>query len=300
MRKYLLDNIYLHSDSRDPLTININKYYIHTHPVVSMNRSNYKRHNKTASIEFEGSQEDSILYSGGRYGTKYKTRKTKLIEDILIIGSIFTGWNWGLTSRRKYNYYPLQPISNLSQLHISETCEVESHFKSALNRLLDKNWQIQYENGFHLRMLFNQANINHMESRFLSNMIIWEWLYPHEKNPNGATPKDESLDLKKIISYILTKHWPAQYKRQDKNNIFHALRNQLAHSGTLPINRPHKYVDNWMKQIPWDDPNGTDLQSYLKFFNILTQVVVLKTIDINADYLIQSQLNNYLSKGSID
>ncbi|HHF7367743.1 TPA: hypothetical protein ACPSKY_002886 [Legionella bozemanae] len=262
-----------------------------------MNRNNYKKHNKTASIEFEGSQEDSVIYYGGRYGTKYKTRKRKLIEDILIIGSILTGWNWGLTSRRKYNYYPLLPISNLSQLHISETSEVESHFKSALKRLLDKNWQIQYENGFHLRMLFNQANINHMESRFLSNMIIWEWLYPHEKNPNGATPKDESQDLKEIINYILTKHWPAQYKMQNKN-IFHALRNQLAHSGTLPINR--SYAENWMKQIPWEDTNGEDLQSYLKFFNILTQVVVLKTIDINADYLIQPQLDNYLSKGSLD
>ena len=107
MKKYLLDNVYLHSDSREPLSININKYYIHTQPVVSMNRSNNKKHNKTASIEFEGSQEDSVLYYRGRYGTKYKTRKRKLVEDILIIGSILTGWNWGLTSRRKYNYYPL-------------------------------------------------------------------------------------------------------------------------------------------------------------------------------------------------
>lgn len=297
MKKYSLDNVYLDSDSRDPLMINIDKYYIYTQPVVSMSRSNYTRHNKTASIEFEGAQEDSILYYGGRYGTKYKTRKRKLIEDILIIGSILTGWNWGLTSRRKYNYYPLQPISHLSQLY-SEVGEVESHFKSALKRLLDKNWQIQYENGFHLRMLFNQSNINHMESRFLSNMIIWEWLYPHEKNPNGANSEDESQDLKEIINYILTKHWPAQYKRENKNNIFHALRNQLAHSGTLPINR--RYAEDWMKQILWDAPNGRDLQSYLKFFNILTQVVVLKTIDINADYLIQFQLNNYLSKGSLD
>jgi hypothetical protein len=300
MRKYLLDNVYLHSDSIEPLSIELDKYCIHTQPVISLNRSNYKRHNQTAYIEFEGIQQDSILYCGGQYGTKYRTRKRKFVEDILIVGSILTGWNWGLTSRRTYNYYPLLPSSHLVQLHISGKNEIESHFKVALNKILNTKWQIQYQNGFHLRMLFNHANVNTMETRFLSNMIIWEWLYPHEINPNGATPQDESENLKIIIDFILNKYWPNQSNIREQNNIYHALRNQLAHSGNLPIDRPKGYVDSWMKKIPWENSNGIDLQNYLQFFDKLTQVIVLKTLDIDAEYLIQNQLNHFLENGNLN
>lgn len=299
MRKFLLDNVYLFSDSSEQLSIYIDKYCIHTYPAIHMKNSYHKQHHQTSNIEFEGSQRDSILYYSGHFGNKYKPRKRKLIDDILIIGSILMGWNWGLTSRRKLPNYPLLPTSHLTALHISEKDEIESHFNSTLNKLLNKKWQIQYENGYHLRMLFNHANVNLMETRFLSNMIIWEWLYPHEINPNGAKPTDEITDLKKIIDFILGKHWPGQYKRKGKNNIFHALRNQLAHSGKLPIDRPYNYASDWMKQIPWENSNGNDLKHYLEFFDTLTQVIVLKTLDIDADYLIQNQLNCYLSSGRL-
>lgn len=91
MRKFLLDNVYLHSDSREQLSINIDKYCIHTYPVAHMKGSNHKKHNQTAYIEFEGAQQDTILYYGGHFGNKYKPRKRKLIDDILIIGSILMG-----------------------------------------------------------------------------------------------------------------------------------------------------------------------------------------------------------------
>ncbi|TNF69557.1 MAG: hypothetical protein EP298_02300 [Gammaproteobacteria bacterium] len=298
MKKYLLDNVYLHSNSNSTLLIKIDKYCIHTQPIIFMSSSNFKKHHQTAYIEFEGIQQDSILYLDGNYGTRDKLRKRKLVEDILLIGSILTGYNWGLKSRRNYKCYPLQPISRLKELRMENQSVIESHFRQLFEKLFDKNWQVQYENGFHLKMLFNHANIPNTEARFLSNMVIWEWLYPHEKNPKGATPKDESNNLKEIINFILNKYWPNNYQAQN-NNIFHALRNQIAHSGKLPIDRQREYVDDWMREIPWDDSSGINLQTYLRFFDKLTQVIVLKTLGINAEYLLNNQLNKFLENGSL-
>lgn len=143
---------------------------------------------------------------------------------------------------------------------------------------------------FHLRMLINHANIHHCEGRFLLNVTLWEWLYPHIKNPKGATTQDETNNLQEVFNFVLNHFWPKQYKKQNQKNIFHVLRNQIAHSGKVPIDR--SYAEQWMAQLVWDSKNRNDidLKCYLHFFDLLTQVVVLKTLGIDADNLIQRNL----------
>src|ERR1700722_11076947 len=100
-------------------------------------------------------------------------------------------------------------------------------------------------------MLLNHANIINSESRFLSNMVILEWLYPHLKNSHGATSADETKKIHVILDFILEYYWPNKVFKG--NYIFHVLRNQLAHSGKLPINRDGSYVDGWMAELEWED-----------------------------------------------
>jgi len=90
-----------------------------------------------------------------------------------------------------------------------------------------------------------------------------------------------------------------------KNCIFQILRNQLAHSGRLPINR--KAAEDWMKKLPWDEkpqPGLTMVETYLKFFENLTHYVVMLTMGIEMkrfyyDYFFV-QLDGFLSTGKID
>lgn len=171
----------------------------------------------------------------------------------------------------------------------------------AVNKLLNPLWQRQFNDGFHLRMLANNANIFISESRFLNMVTIWEWLYPHLKNKYGATSDDESRDLTEIFNFVLEKYWPQYFNcslfKQSKN-IFYVLRNQLAHSGKMPIDR--KYAEEWMKQIPWE--NG--INQYLRFFDHLTQIVVLKTLGIDGEnslkvFNFQEKLELFLKTGKI-
>jgi hypothetical protein len=65
------------------------------------------------------------------------------------------------------------------------------------------------------------------------------------------------------MNYIFKYFWP-NAKTIDKN-IFYVLRNQLAHSGQLPINRP--YAENWMKSLTWDIHGRLGVKDYIMFFN---------------------------------
>lgn len=268
-------------------------------------------------VKFKGKQKNSILFSDSitgeigiignlRFGQlTEKPRKRKLIEDVLILGSILSGYNWYLYSRKSYPQYPLCRWSYLEC--VSRTLEeTQTDINNALSKIKNKKWQIQYDNGFHLRMIVNHANIFNQESRFLANMVIWEWLYPHIKNPGGATSKDESMDLNKIINFILNNYWPEIINKNifnDNNkNIFCVLRNQLAHSGKLPINRD--YAKAWMKEIPLESHNRRNnitINDYLTFFDYLTQIIVLKTLEIDAENRngIKNRVDNFLKKGKI-
>jgi len=260
-----------------------------------------RKHQQNAFVEFNGAQRGSIIFAGGFAGSKANPQKRKFIEDILIIGSILTGFNWGLYSYRinKVQAYPVIPTTPLEFFRMEGKSAIEETFHNALNKILDPKWQKQYENGFHLRMFLNHANILNIESRFLGMVVVWEWLYPHLKNPNGATVKDETTKLHKILGSILDSFWP---DRAFKGNIiFQALRNQLAHSGKVPINRTRKYVDPWMTTLDWENTQGKlGLDAYLRFFDQLTQLIVLKTLGIDSENILGNKLNFFLESGKLD
>lgn len=264
-----------------------------------------RRHKQNAYVEYVGAQESSILFRGGRVGAGYQNdRERKFLEDLLVLGSVLTGQNWQLFSRRGFPQYPVVSGNHLA--YISKNAEqCKQYLDFAISKLKDVSWQKKFENGFHFIMLLNHANILNTESRFLSMVVIWEWLYPHLKNPNGATPKDELNDLRKVFSFILKQFWPSQFNVSlETSNIFHVLRNQLAHSGKLPINR--SYAARWMTNILWDyeDTIKKGISDYLKFFDRLTQIVVLKTIGIDGEnslsvFNFPDQLKSFLSGGRI-
>lgn len=264
-----------------------------------------REHCHNAFVEFSGVQEDSIIFKGGMVNN---SRKIKLIEDILLIGSILTHNNWALFSRSDYPQYPVLPINHLDYI-CRDSIEIEKLLNKAVSKIKEPSWQIQYENGFHLLMLFNKANIYNYEGRFISYMVIWEWLYPHLKNPNGATSADESFNLIEIMNYIFNHYWGAKINNKlftsSYKNIFYVLRNQLAHSCKLPIDR--NYAEDWMKNLKWekDKPTGKGIKDYLKFFGLLTQVIVLKTLDIDSEkslsiWNFEEKLEKFLLTGTID
>lgn len=294
---FCLDNLYINFDPiKEDNIIQVGNYLICFKNYSSMNQKQMKNHTKTGFVELNGRQDNSIIYKGGLIGDKYTPRKRKIIEDVLLVFSILTGWNVGLTSKRYANF--MQPHNALQALKLFSKSEYVDKLKCALRKIKDEKWQQQYENGFHLRMLLNQSNIMHVEGRFLLNVVIWEWLYPHLRNPNGATIEDEEQSLQEIFDYILEYFWPNQYIAQEGKSIFLILRNQLAHSGKLPINRDK--AEEWMKLLEYEDiRSGCDIKSYIEFFGKLTQIIVLKTLEIDSEHLLLPPLQRYLQTGRI-
>lgn len=263
-----------------------------------------RKHKQNAYVEYAGIQESSIIFSGGLEGNRFRPRKRKFLNDLLVLGSILTARNWNLFSRRNSTQYPVVSRNHLE--YISKDAEqCKQHLDIAVTRLKDPAWQTQFDNGFHLLMLLNHANILNSESRFLSMTIIWEWLYPHLKNPEGATSSDESDNLHEVFTFVLNKFWSTKINNtiftngrveRLSKNIFYVLRNQLAHSGRLPIDRD--YAEAWMKNL------GRDDYKYLKFFDRLTQILVLKTLGIDGEdslklFNFPTQLDSFLTTGQI-
>lgn len=263
-----------------------------------------RRNIQNAYVEYIGPQRSSVIFQGGRVGANpQNSRERKILEDLLVLGSVLTAHNWQLFSYRRYVQFPIISRNHLEYIS-RDSNQCREHMEAATTCLLDQNWQRQFRNGFHLPMLLNHANILNAESRFLSMVVLWEWLYPHLHNPQGATPNDESNNLREIFYFILNHFWPNQVDASLRtSNIFHVLRNQLAHSGKLPINRG--YADQWMTQLQWDrTATARGINDYLKFFDRLTQVVVLKTLGIDGEQSLTTfnfpqQLQTFLSTGRI-
>lgn len=49
-------------------------------------------------VEFNGGQEDSIIHKGGLTEYKHNPQKRKFLEDILLLGCLFDGYNWEFAS----------------------------------------------------------------------------------------------------------------------------------------------------------------------------------------------------------
>lgn len=257
------------------------------------------KHKQNAYVEFKSRQKQSVIFRGGQVGMDIqRSRDRKILEDLLVIGSILTGRNWNFFSRRNWSQYPV--VSRCHLECISKDAEqCKTHLDIAISKLQDNAWQKQFENGFHLVMLLNHANILNQESRFIAMVVIWEWLYAHLANK-------EPENLHQIIAFILKKFWPKQINEsiftdgkinRISKNIFYVLRNQLVHSGRLPIDR--SYAEKWMKDIERDD------NKYLRFFDHLTQIVVLKTLGIGGEsslkvFSFQEKLDKFLQTGKIN
>ena len=263
----------------------------------------------TGFVEFSGRQEDSILFRGGVIGTARGTRKRKLIDDVLLLACLLTGRNWWLYSRRMYPDFPVINANHLSCIAPGEGGQDAGlMIEEALQCVRSELWQTQFEGGFHLRMLRNHANILATEARFLSLVVIWEWLFAHLQNPIGASISDESRDLKEIFTTVLEEYWPGKVNSSLllSECIFHVLRNQLAHSGRLPIDRDKS--PGWMKKLHCDfryfSGKGVGVIDYIHFFQQLTQVVVLKTLGVGAEdrlaaWSFRENFVNFLGSGKI-
>lgn len=270
-------------------------------------RSN-RVHKQNAYIQFSHKQLDSIIFKGGRIGTRARlTLKRKFIEDILILGSLLTAQNWCLYSRRNTSGYPVTPTNHLRSIS-RDYQELQQDLPILIAKLKDSSWQQQFDGSFHLISLLNHSNINNSESRFLSMVVIWEFIY--------AKLFGESENLHKIIKGLLEYFWPNKVNtnifqnsriQRISKNFFYVLRNQLAHSGKLPINRP--YAESWMCSVPFEAPFGSmtkDIMDYLRFFDELTQVIVMKTMDFHPEnrhlfntFNFSDNLNNFLSTGRL-
>lgn len=180
----------------------VDRYKIYSTPPSIIKAKDVRRHMQNAYVEFSGEQDSSILFKGGVTGSKDNPRERKLIEDVLLIGSLLGGTNWLLQSRTNY-HYPSSPIVShpyLENIGLQGKGEIERYFKTALDKIKNTLWQEQYENGFHLRMLLNHANIINTESRFISNIVIWEWLYLHLTYPNRP---DKKYKLNFILNSVM-------------------------------------------------------------------------------------------------
>ncbi|MCH7922306.1 MAG: hypothetical protein IH975_04630 [Nitrospinae bacterium] len=248
------------------------KQSVITHKTIARDQ---RRHQVTATGIIPQKQSNSILYSGGEiriesFGGVVRRRKRKFIEDLLLILSILTGNNVCLHSHRYNREFPVITENHLDC--VSSLDLLSSDLLKAVNKVKDRQWQREFHNGFHLRMLFNNANILNLEGRFLSNMVLWELLYVMIK-------MKESFNHREIVAELLSHFWPnlrnSNIFSRGSYSLLTILRNQLAHSGKLPIDRER--ADPWMTQLSFEA-----VKEYILLFNQMTQAMVLQTLSIDA------------------
>ncbi len=242
---------------------------------------------RNAYVVWHGKQQDAIINCNRRYyWAPDKYRKAKLLHDILMIGSVLTGANWVLHSRRwEDRDFPVAAANHLRMVshdkrQLAEDCS------DAIGMLQDQAWCAKFKNGFHIRMLLNSSNVGNSESRVLAYFVIWEFLYTR-------IFQKESNNLHEIVAKLLEHFWPGAINKTIflthkenglSKNILYVLRNQLAHNGQLPIDRP--YAEPWMKLLPVSSPYASldwGVDEYMRFFEDLTEVIVFKTLGMNTE-----------------
>lgn len=247
----------------------------------------------TAKVSIQEEEELSIIYQGGKRVNRLRGTETKrhFLDDILLLMSLCLGRNMVPEYMLNSNEWPVVARNHLER--VSKTPDqLRSDIVSALGYIKSTAWQQQYLSGFHLRMIFHAANVLNTETRFLAFFVPWEWLY------SRLTGNDKENNLREILSYILKYFWPNTNRsifNAKANNILQTLRNQLAHSGMLPITNRG---DLWMRALSKEDL----LERYVPFFIRLTQIVVLKTIGLNCEgriYGFNSDFNSFLSQGKL-
>lgn len=279
----------------DPFTIDRYTFTSTSKPSFSSTynpRSDWRDVRLTAAVSITDEQEPSIIYNGGKLINRLQQTETELtfLDDVLLLMSLCLARNVCPEYLSSTNEWPVIARNHLEQ--VSATPEqLSSDISAAISCIRSVTWQQKYLSGFHLRMICHAANVLNKETRFLALFVLWEWLY------GRLTGDEKENNLRKIMAYILKHFWPdtnSSIFNDQANNIMQTLRNQLAHSGLLPINRG----DFWMRAVSTQDLLG----KYILFFTHLTQIIVLKTIGLNCESRIPGfspQLKAFLSTGEL-
>jgi hypothetical protein len=215
-------------------------------------------------------QKDSIFHKGGRYT---ENRKIKFLEDLLVVISVCIGRNVVPKFYEKRRDFPLCSVKHCETVSKNSN-ELKAHLEIAIEEIMKNEWQKKYDNGFHIRAFYNAANILVVEPRFLADVTIWEYLfYCNNKSMTYDDLKRKSLNTK--INYLVKQYLVDNNSSipEERLRVFSDLRNQLSHSGKLPIENP---------KSPFQKIGWHGCEQYLLLFKWLTQALVLKTIKIDA------------------
>ncbi len=228
----------------------------------------YRGMKLNAKVSIPSRQKNSIFRKGGIYP---KNRKIKFLDDLLVIISILIGQNVIAKFYEKFLEFPLASGKHCETVSHNSN-ELKNHLSVAIPEVLNRDWQKKYENGFHVRVFYNASNIFVEEPRFLADITIWEYLY-YRNHHNLSYDSLRMCTLNTKINFLVKEYLlpdivslPEVHLR-----IFSDMRNQLSHSGKLPIQNPRS---------PFVELSWIGCSKYIRLFSRLTQVLVLKTMGI--------------------
>jgi hypothetical protein len=251
-----------------------------------------RRMSLNAYVTIPARQKDSIFRKGGKYSRK---RKIKFIEDLLVLISICIGRNVVPKFHKNRLEFPLAPGKHCEMVSKNST-ELKTHLEIAISNIQQKDWQQKYDNGFHVRQFYGASDIFVAEPRFLADVTIWEYLYYcNHRSMVYSTLCNVSLNTK--IRFLIKEYSLSNISSlpETRLRIFSDIRNQLSHNGKLPIENP---------KSPFQSLGWSGCKRYMQLFKHLTQVLVLKTMGIDAlDELdafdVRSNLEELVQKGSV-
>lgn len=252
-----------------------------------------RRMHLNARVSIPARQRDSIFRKGGKYS---RNRRIKFLEDLLMVVSICIGRNVVPRFYEKRLEFPLCSAKHCEMVSSNST-ELKAHLETAIAEIQKSEWQRKYDNGFHVRAFYNASDIFVMEPRFLADVTIWEYLYYCN---NRSMPYDTltGVSLNTKINYLVKEYLVDSLSSipEERLRIFSDIRNQLSHNGKLPIENPRSAFQH----LGW-----SGCREYLRLFKRLTQVLVLKTMGVDAlDRLrvfdVRSHLEELLRTGAIN
>lgn len=244
-------------------------------------------HAENARVILPGRQVESVLRQSGRENRK---RRAKLLYDLGVLASILAGRNVVQSSLLRRSGFP-PAAANHCEMVAHNSTDLERMMTVASTNLLDTNWQARYQMGFHVLKLYNASNVYVKEPRFLASMVIWEFVYatelmkpPHSPLDYYQQLRDTGLNTKLCV--LTRKHLiHAKNMTKDRLDVFIHLRNQLTHYGRLPVTIPS--APSWLSSLSVEG-----CEKYMDLFFALTQVLVLKTLGIDAwPHLTTSSIN---------